>query len=287
MTIKTFTTTTIGAAAAAVVEKARTEMEARRQIITSEANEPRETQTAARLLAPVRDENRSLVAQALRSGVPADVLKELICLQERVEQNDARRAFDAAMSDAKGNIGPILKNREVDFTSAKGRTNYRHEDFAQVARTVDPILREHGLSYRFRSAQEGQRVRVTCILSHRDGHSEETTLEAAEDHSGNKNTIQAVGSAATYLQRYTLKLALGLSSSTDDDGAAVGAGDKITPEQAAEIERGLADTKTNLHKFLAIFKAEIVADLAAKDLPRAMQIIGERRAAQSQKEAAR
>jgi uncharacterized protein (DUF3820 family) len=52
------------------------------------------------------------------------------------------------------------------------------------------------------------------------GHSESTTLSAAKDGSGNKNDIQARGSAATYLQRYTLIGALGLTTANEDvDGA--------------------------------------------------------------------
>ena len=49
---------------------------------------------------------------------------------------------------------------------------------------------------------------MTCVVSHRLGHSEENTLTAGRDESGNKNNIQAVGSTITYLQRYTLKAAL-------------------------------------------------------------------------------
>jgi hypothetical protein len=59
---------------------------------------------------------------------------------------------------------------------------------------------------------------VTCIISHRDGYFEETTLSAGRDESGSKNSIQAVGSTLTYLQRMTLKAALGLAAAEDDDG---------------------------------------------------------------------
>ena len=55
---------------------------------------------------------------------------------------------------------------------------------------------------------------MTCVLSHRDGHFEETTLTAGRDDSGKKNAIQQVGSTITYLQRYTLKAALGLAAAS-------------------------------------------------------------------------
>jgi hypothetical protein len=61
-----------------------------------------------------------------------------------------------------------------------------------------------------------------CIVEHRDGHSEDTSLTAQPDNSGKKNSIQAIGSTITYLQRYLLKLALGIAASKDDDANSAG-----------------------------------------------------------------
>jgi hypothetical protein len=48
-------------------------------------------------------------------------------------------------------------------------------------------------------------------------------MEAAADISGSKNQIQAIGSAVTYLERYTLFASYGLASKDqDDDGKASG-----------------------------------------------------------------
>ena len=160
------------------------------------------------------------LAAAVQRGLPVETLNALMDFQERYQKNEARRAFDEAMAAARAELPIIIKNREVDFTSAKGRTNYVYEDLASIAKAVDPILAKHGLAYRFRTAQDGSNVTVTCIISHKAGYSEENSLNAARDESGNKNSIQAVGSAVTYLQRYTLKAALGLSATKDDDAAA-------------------------------------------------------------------
>ena len=214
---------------------------------------------------------------AVARGADIGVLEKLMALNERWEAAQARKAFDAAIAAAKGEIPPIIKNRVVDFTSQKGRTHYRHEDLAEIARVVDPILIRHGLSYRFRSAQEGNRVRVTCVLSHRDGYSEETSLEATEDHSGNKNAIQAIASASTYLQRYTLKLALGLAVSNDDDGKAVGAGGVITDAQADTIRALATEVRADVGKFLAYLQAESIADIPAKDFERAVKALEAKR----------
>jgi hypothetical protein len=180
-----------------------------------------------------------LVHRAITSGADVVVLEKLMALQERWEANQARKAFDNAIAAAKAEIPEILKTRRVDFKSAKGHTQYSYEDLAEIAKTIAPALGKYGLSYRFRTASSSpDHIAVTCIISHRDGYSEETTLPGAPDASGNKNSIQAIGSAITYLQRYTLKAALGLAASNDDDGQGAGSGsDEQVPPSSQYMQR--------------------------------------------------
>lgn len=164
-----------------------------------------------------------IVQAALASG-NVEMYREAVALMKEMDSFAARKAFDAAMAGAKSKIPVIRKNRRVGFDHKSGdsRTEYSHETMAEIARTVDPILSEFGLSYRFRvSSEVSQPVLVTCIISHRDGHSESTTLTAGRDDSGKKNAIQQIGSTVTYLQRYTLKAALGLAAAADDDSNSV------------------------------------------------------------------
>lgn len=214
---------------------------------------------------------------ALEKGQTPETLERLMALYERWVANQNRQAFDLAISAAKSAIPPIKKNRKVDFTSQKGRTNYDYEDFAEVARTVDPILAQHGLSYRYHSSQDGNAVTVTCIISHRDGYSEETTLTANRDETGNKNSIQAVASTVTYLQRYTLKLALGLSAAVDDDGIKGGAGETITDEQAKTIRDLIDATGSDIEKFCRVMKVEAVPDIAMTQYGKAISMLEAKR----------
>lgn len=154
----------------------------------------------------------------LNPDADLDKLERMLALKRDHERDNARVSFARALSAARAEIPPIMKDATVDFTTSKGRTNYRHETLAGIAKVIDPILSHHGLSYRFRTDQSQGGVKVTCVIAHADGHSEETSLQCAPDGSGSKNPFQAVGSAVTYLQRYTLKAALGLSAEVDDDG---------------------------------------------------------------------
>lgn len=178
----------------------------------------------------------ALVQQAMSTG-NMQLVEKLMELHERHESNLARKAFDNAMAAAKAEIKPVKKNRHVGYShkSGDGCTDYDHEDLAGIARSIDPVLAKHGLSYRFRTEQQ-QQISVTCIIAHRDGHFEENKLFAPADTSGKKNAIQAIGSTITYLQRYTLKAALGLAAAKDDDGRSSSVTEEDGPITDAQVQ---------------------------------------------------
>jgi hypothetical protein len=236
---------------------------------------PQEEPRALAVITPME-----MLDKAITSGAGIDMIEKLMTLQERWEANQARKAFDNAMAAAKAEIPNITKNREVDFTSAKGRTNYRYEDLGEIARVVSPILAKHGLSYRYRTTSVvNEPVTVTCIVSHRDGHFEENTLCAGRDDSGNKNSIQAIGSTSTYLQRMTLKAALGLAVSNDDDGKTSADAGTISEDQAAELIALADEVGADKEAFCRYFRVDGFADIPAKDFPRAIAALNKKRAA--------
>lgn len=203
-----------------------------------------------------------MLARAVDSGAGLEMVEKLMGLQERWEANQARKAFDEAISAAKAKIPPIERN-------AKGHNEKRYANFAAIAKVVDPILSEYGLSYRFRTTQ-GERISVTCVLSHKSGHSEETTLSGPADTSGSKNAIQAIGSTLTYLQRYSLVQMLGLAADTDDDGKAAGKVDdappapgSITEAQADNLRELLEAKGASVAAFLGWAKQKRLCDIPA------------------------
>lgn len=213
-----------------------------------------------------------LVSYAIQSGQSLEVIREAVALSRELKREQALEAFDAAVADAKAEIGPAVKNRT-------GNNSKRYADFAAYAAVVDPIIGKHGLSYRFRTTQD-ERIHVTCVLSHRSGHREETTLSGPADATGSKNAIQAIGSTLTYLQRYTLVQALGLAASEDDDGAAHGktADDiaTISDDQEMQLREMIEATNSNLSQFLAIGRLERLSDMKAADFGGAMNILKQR-----------
>lgn len=210
-----------------------------------------------------------LLDRALQSGVEMDKLEKLMELQERWEAREARKAFDAAVADAKAEIPVITKNR-------KGH-NSKYADLGAFAAAVNPVLAKYGLSYRYRSEQEGASIRVTCVLSHRDGHAEETTLSGGADTSGSKNSIQAIASTLTYLQRYTLKLALGLADSEgDDDGQAAGGDEPIADDELSVLHAKIDAAQTDAAKLSAYLRVDSLPRLPKSRLGEAHKMLDER-----------
>ena len=194
--------------------------------------ESREVEKISQPMTPMQ-----MVYQAVTNGSSVEVVEKLMGLQERWQANQARMAFDQAMADAKAEIPVIIKRSNVNYDTKKNddTVDFDYETLGDIATAINPILSKSGLSYRYRSKQENGLISVTCIVTHRDGHCEETTLAAAADTSGKKNGIQSIGSTVSYLQRYTLKLAMGLAAAKDDDGKKADMGNPITEEQLSEL----------------------------------------------------
>jgi hypothetical protein len=221
-----------------------------------------------------------MIANAARDpAVDIEKFERLMSLRERVSLADARRSFYAALARAKGEFGPILKTRVVDYEhkSGDGRTNYKYEELADVGAVVDPVLSKHGLSYRHKSSQEGPKIKVTCILSHEDGYSEENSLEGVEDKSGQKNPNQAIASTVTYLQRYTLKEALGIGAGRDDDAAGEPEDPIIDVDELVEIETLIRDTESDLAKFLETIEAPSIAEMRMSQYKRAVGLLNRKK----------
>jgi hypothetical protein len=196
-----------------------------------------------------------MLNRAVSSGADIAMIEKLMGLQERWETGQARKAFDEAIASAKTEIPPITRN-------ATGHNAKKYADFAAIAKVVDPILGKHGLSYRYRTTQN-DRISVTCILSHKAGHSEETTLVGPADTSGNKNAIQAIGSTLTYLQRYSLVQMLGLAAAADDDGKTAVGVDLVTQKQADDLRDLIELHGKDRAAFLKWAKVEQIEQIAA------------------------
>lgn len=225
-----------------------------------------EPNQVAKLPVPEQLNPMQLLQVAVERGVDAEQLKTLVEVQREWKADKAREAFVAALTAFRAEPLVVRRDKHVRYVSKRTGdvTEYDHATLAQVVNAVVSALSRHGLAHRWETKQEGQLISVTCILSHALGHSERVSLSAGADDSGGKNSIQAVGSTVTYLQRYTLMAITGLAArDMDDDGAGASDDDTITEKQAADLEALITEVGANRESFLKLCKVEKLADLPA------------------------
>lgn len=213
----------------------------------------------------------SIIDKAVVANVDVDKLEKLLALQERWEKTQARKCFFVAMTDFQFDVPPIGKNKEGH--------NSRYSDIEKVVTTIKPFLKQFGFSFHFKQTQENGTIQITCVVSHIQGHQEDTSLSASADTSGNKNAIQGIGSTVQYLRRYTLLSAFGLvTADTDNDGQTPAKEEKhISKEQEITILSLCEEVGLSLDKYLEILEIKTLPELPAKLYPKVIRSLEKRR----------
>jgi hypothetical protein len=190
----------------------------------------------------------SILQSAVDKGASIEQIAALVGLAEKWEDmedrriyRDDKRLFREAMAKFKLDPPKIEKNKQVKF----GTTEYSHSELHVVCDAIVARLASFGITHRWVPKQEGGLITVTCILS-LGTYSEETPLSSGPDTSGGKNAIQAIASAVSYLERYTLLGATGTATGIkDDDGKGSELPDAVQMLVADILAAGdLADLQT-------------------------------------------
>ena len=202
---------------------------------------------------------------ALDPKADIEKLERMLAMQERILDRDARMAFASALSQMQADLPSIDQNGRIEHNGKLISTYATFEDINDV---VKPVLQRHGFAVSFRIKQAEAKIEVTAILSHRDGHSEETSMALPADTSGAKNAVQAQGSSVSYGKRYTLCALLNITTRGEDDD---GRGEKavLPHERAVEIDLMIGEVSADKAKFLQFMGVGDVRQILAKDYAKA------------------
>lgn len=181
-------------------------------------------------LATVESSPAMLLELAIQKDLDIDKLERLMVMKERWDAQQAKEAFYDALAKFQQVVPVLEKRSKVAF----GTTKYSFAPLPDIKAGIQESLSECGLSYRWEFADNASQIDVTCIITHTSGHSERTTMTAPADSSGSKNPVQERASTITYLQRYTLVGALGLTTANQDDDGRQGQTGAPTPAESME-----------------------------------------------------
>lgn len=243
-------------------------------------SKPRKQKVSKNAVAKVDDAAPAAVAttpmqaliNAMERGASTEQIGQMMDLQERWEKREAKKAYDEAFTAFKKNPPVLVKDKEVKF----GTTSYKHAELDQVATLIGIALSEHGLTHSWKTEQpDNGPISVTCTIKHVQGHSESVTLKAGADTSGGKNSIQAIVSTVTYLERHTLTAITGVATKNqDDDGKK---SEVVTQDQADAIQALQEDVGANKAKFLKYFAVGSFAEIPANQYENAMALLEAKR----------
>lgn len=154
----------------------------------------------------------ALIEKALnKENIEISVIEKMLDMQERIMNKNAEMQFNADFSIMSSDLPAVSRSK-------KGH-NGKYAPIEKINEEIKPVLEKYGFAVSFSIEQNENRVTAKCILRHKGGHKEETSVTVFNDQSGSKNPAQAVGSAITYAKRYALCAMLNISLEDVDDDA--------------------------------------------------------------------
>ena len=195
-----------------------------------------------------------MAALAANPALDAAQLEQLIAADERLRDREARIEYASAFASMAAELPVIDEKGIIRHGDQVVGTYALWEDIHEAIR---PILGRFGFALSFRIQDGKEDVLVSAVLTHSGGHSESASLRLAPDLTGEKNSVQAIGSSVSYGKRYTGSALLNLASRGEDDDARR-AGRLITPAEVALIEARLKETGADQDRFLRYLKLEAI-----------------------------
>ena len=227
-----------------------------------------------------------LLMAAVNKGTPVEQMEKLCDLYERLEARNAKAAWNSAMAKFKAKCPRVVKRMQNEqfagiVTRDGLRRPRRYADLEDIAATIDPVLPGHGLSYRWGDDEiDGEFIRIACIISHVDGHSESSSVLMPLESKAGASPQQKLASATTYAKRLSLCKAFGLTAfDDDDDGAATAEAEEqsiITQEQFMTICDLLDSTGRTVEdrkRMKTIYKVDEISQLPASKYDEVIMIL--------------
>jgi len=204
---------------------------------------------------------------ASNPDMPVEKIERMLDMHERMQKEASRRAYHAGLAMMQADLPTVVALGRImgEDKDKQKITRSKYAKWEDVNEAIRPSLCRHGFALSFRITQpQPDRVSVTAVLSHRDGHSEETSLHLPNDPSGGKNNVQAWGSSVSYGKRYTAFAMLNIAARGEDDDAQQAiASETISESQYKELAGLITETGTDLARFLAVGNVESLSDIPA------------------------
>lgn len=209
-------------------------------------------------------------------NIDIDKMERLLAMQERIVAKQAQASYAASLSLLQPTL-PIIGERG-SIKNNSGTVQSKYALWEDIVGVITPLLAVQGFSLSFRTGNKDGKIQVTGVLLHREGHSEETTLDLPADTSGSKNAVQAVASSVSYGKRYTAGALLNLrTGEIDDDGRGAAQHPTLSDEQIANINALITEVGADKGRFLKYAKVASLDQILACNYGAVVQMLEAKR----------
>jgi hypothetical protein len=221
----------------------------------------------------------SMIERAARDpSIDISKIEKLMEMRERIERQQAERAFNTAMKEAQSEMKTVGTNKAND------QTRSRYATYDKLDMHLRPIYTRHGFSLSFdeQDSPKSDHIRIICYVAHEGGFTRTYRKDMPADGKGAKGgdvmtKTHASGAAASYGMRYLLKGIFNVAIGEEDrDGNAPREVATITPEQAGQLREIVDSLDGDTTAFCRHFRVETIGDLPAKRFDEAMKAVKSR-----------
>lgn len=194
---------------------------------------------------PVRSEAtqiEQLISMAIQNNVDLDKIERIIAMRDKFKAEQARDAFNTAMANFQAICPTIEKKKEAK--NDQGKTLYSYAPLDSIVSQVKELLGANGFSYAIRVETGIDHVKVTCVVKHTMGHSEESVFDIPlSSKTGIMSAPQQVAATTTFAKRYAFLNAFGIMTGDEDNEKALEEKD-LRASAIVEFEMKLRGAKT-------------------------------------------
>lgn len=220
----------------------------------------------------VQTETQAVLSMIERAATDPKIglekMERMLDMQERILNRNAKQAFTADLASMQVELPRVME-------SGEGHNKAKYAKLEDINDAVRPVLNKYGFAITFRVNQQQGAISIKTVLSHREGHSEETEIVLPADASGSKNAVQAVGSSVSYGKRYGICAMLNISTGDDNDGA--NNGNLLSASQIQNLEDLTLEVGADRAKFLAYIGVSDFSQLPANKYGNAVKALNAKR----------
>ena len=218
-----------------------------------------------------------LLQTALSGGITTEnvaVAKELIGMVRDEKARQDKQEFNRAFFELRKEIQTMELSADKPAKNNKGEVLYMFCSETELSEKLEPVLLKHGFSMLFGQSQKDGLIISTITLIHESGHEHIASyaVRAGATNSVKDNTAADTGGTTSAWRHLCIKM-FGLKSRIKEGDDPRNVGQKISSEQAFELERRVNECGMQKSTFFKLANAKNFSEIMSGAYPVLDQVL--------------